>query len=188
STMSSTVTTAEQLLELKERGCRHELVRGELRRSPFLMHVQGQLVAELAMHLSGFARDQAIGEVLPATGFLIERDPDTVRAPNIAFVRNDRLPPAQWPGFVPGPPDLAVEVISPDDAYTEVHDKVLSWLEHGTRLVWVVDPWAKRATVYRSRDDVSVLGANEELRGDDVLPGFTVALRELFPAGCGPTA
>jgi Uma2 family endonuclease len=144
-----TITTAEELLSLREPSCRHELVRGQLRRSPFLTHVQGQVAAELATHLGNYATNHAIGEVLPGTGFLIERHPDTVRAPIVAFVRRDRLPREFSTGFFPGPPDLAVEVTSPNDTYTEVHEKVMSWLEHGTHLVWVIDPVARRATVYR---------------------------------------
>jgi Uma2 family endonuclease len=105
-----------------------------------------------------------------------------VLAPDFAFVRRALVPREVTPGFFPGPPDFAVEVVSPSDTLTAVHEKALSWLEHGTRLVWVVDAKAHRVTVYRSKEDVCVFGVHDTVGGGDVLPGFSVAVRALFPA------
>jgi Uma2 family endonuclease len=175
------ITTAEDLLSIREPGFRHELVRGELRRMSPAGHWHGGVGMVLAELISRHVREHRLGRAYMAeTGFVLSRNPDTVLAPDISFVRQERLPRAFSPGYFPGPPDLAVEITSPNDTYTAVHEKALSWLEHGTRLVWVVDPVAKRATVYRSRDDVRLLGPDDELAGDDVLPGLTVPLRDLF--------
>ncbi|HEU4417445.1 MAG TPA: Uma2 family endonuclease, partial [Planctomycetota bacterium] len=114
------------------------------------------------------------------TGFLLARSPDTVLAPDLSFVCTERLPPARTRGYFPGPPDLAVEVRSPDDTRRKVHKKALSWLRHGARMVWVVDPMAESVTVYRGRDDVDELGEEDEAQGGDVVPGFCVRVRDLF--------
>ena len=101
------------------------------------------------------------------------------RAPDVAFVREDRL---DFDGtrFAPLAPDLAVEVLSPSNTVSEIHDKVLDYLEAGTRLVWVVDPASRTVTVYRSRDEIRLLRADDEIDGADVLPGFHRRVAELF--------
>lgn len=104
-----------------------------------------------------------------------------MRAPDASFVAAARMPRQVSAGFFPGPPDLAVEVVSPGDSYSDVHEKALSWLAHGTRAVWVVDPGARRVTVYRSPGDVRALAADETLTGDDVVPGFAIPVHALFP-------
>ena len=115
------------------------------------------------------------------TGFLISRKPDTVRAPDCAFVRNERIPPTGIPKkYWPFAPDLAVEVLSPSDTASEVIEKIDEWLAAGTRLVWVVDPEKKAVTVYRPGRQPQTLRAHEDLIGDDVLPGFEVRVSEIF--------
>ena len=120
---------------------------------------------------------------LAETGFLLARNPDTVLAPDISFVRTERLPTAAAEGFFPGPPDLAVEVISPGDRRTEIAQKVRRWLGHGTRLVWVVDPVARTVAVHEPSGTVRLLGTEDRLTGGDVVRGFAVRVRELFPSG-----
>ena len=178
-----TITTAEGLLSLYEPGFRHELVRGELRRMSPAGHWHGGVAGRLATFVGRHVYEQRLGLAYGAeTGFLLARNPDTVLAPDLAFVCRARLPLELTSGFFPGPPDFAVEVVSVNDTFTAVHEKALCWLEHGTRLVWVVDPKAQRVTVYRSVGDVAVFGVLDTLGGGDVLPGFSVAVRELFPA------
>lgn len=188
---SPTVTTAEQLLGLHGQGRRHELVRGELRVMSPAGYWHGSVGMLLAERLARHVREHRLGVAfLAETGFLLERDPDTVRAPDVAFVRNDRLPDPPEPGYFPGAPDLAVEVTSPNDTFTAVHEKAIEWLEHGARMVWVIDPVARRATVYRGLDDVRIVSGSGELIGGDVVPGFAMRLDELWqltaPSPSGP--
>jgi Uma2 family endonuclease len=114
-------------------------------------------------------------------GFRLTTDPDTVRAPDVAFVRHDRLPVGEAArGFFQGAPDLAVEVISPNDLYTEVDEKVGEWLEHGTRMVFVVNPRRQTVAVHRPGQPVRVLGIDDTLDGEDVIPGWIFPIRNLF--------
>jgi Uma2 family endonuclease len=99
----------------------------------------------------------------------------------VAFVRRDRLPPlGSRRGFFPGAPDLAVEVISPNDLYTEVDEKVGEWLDHGTQIVFVVNPRRRTVAVHRPGQPVRILGIDDTLDGEDIVPGWTLAVRDLF--------
>lgn len=127
-------------------------------------------------------RANKLGRVYAAeTGFRLALDPDTVRAPDVAFVRQERIEEVgKVEGYWPGAPDLAVEVISPGDLYTEVEEKVFTWLEGGTRLVIVVDPRRRTAAVFPGKEDIRVLTDGEMLQGGEVVPGWEVAVEELF--------
>ena len=172
--------TAEQLLQLPDDGMRHELVEGELRTMAPAGARHGLIAAALLVRVGSFVEERRSGAVLAAeTGFRLRRDPDTVRAPDVAFVRADRLAEAEVPGFAELAPDLVAEVVSPNDRAAEVTGKALAWLDAGVRLVWVVDPEIRTVTVYR-RDGVTVLRAGDVLDGEDVLPGFVLPLPELW--------
>ena len=128
-------------------------------------------------------KDHGLGTVLGAeTGFTLSRDPDTVRVPDIAFIRRDRLPVELPEGYWPAAPDLAVEVVSPNDTIREVDEKAKAWLAAGTMMVWVVNPAWHTVTVYRSATDIKTLTEDDELTGDDVLPGFRCRIAEIFTA------
>ena len=114
------------------------------------------------------------------TGFLIERDPDTVRAPDVAFVSAARTPEIGRRGYVPFAPDLAVEILSPGDRPSEVLEKVAAWLGAGTRLVWVIDPDRGNARVHRADGSTSIVPEDGALDGEDVLPGFNCPLAEVL--------
>ena len=169
--------TAERFAELGEG--RRELVRGvSIEMSPTGGR-HGRLTALLTTFLSGHVEAHGLGAVYGAeTGFLIERDPDTVRAPDVAFVAAGRV--VDTDEFLPLAPDLAVEVLSPSDRYGEVDDKVHQWLAAGARQVWVVDPAAQRVHVFRAEDHPLDLGPGDTLDGAPVLPGFTLRIDELF--------
>ena len=116
------------------------------------------------------------------TGFILERDPDIVRAPDAAFVASGRIPETGVPvGYWPFAPDLAVEVVSPSDRLADVHAKIVDYLAAGTRLVWLVEPETRMVHVYRSTRQVDVLGTDDALDGGDVLPGFRTPVQHLFP-------
>jgi Uma2 family endonuclease len=132
--------------------------------------------------MAAYVLQTGVGETfLPDTGFLLSRDPDTVRAPDISFIRKDHLP-AEPPedAFWPGPPDLAVEVVSPGDTFREVAEKVEAWLAAGAMMVWVVDPQWRTVSVHRPAAELRTLTEKDELGGEDVLPGFRCRVGEIF--------
>lgn len=174
--------TADELLRMPNDGFRYELVRGEIRKMTPAGGEHGRVGANLMIPLGAYVRAHRLGAVyLAETGFKLASDPDTVRAPDVSFIRSERVQAlGVVRGYVPGPPDLAVEVVSPGDTYTEVGEKVLQWLDAGTRMVIVVDPWKRWVTVYHSRDDIHVLGEDGVLDGGDVVPGWSMQVGELF--------
>jgi len=174
--------TADELLAMPDDGYRYELVEGELRRMSPAGDEHGQVGMELAIPLGSHVKKNKLGKLyLAETGFLIRTNPDTVRAPDIAFVRMERI--KQTPGikgYRVGAPDLAVEVVSPGDTVNEVEDKVAEWLEGGARMVWVVSPKLHAVTVYRSLSDIVTLTAKDKLDGGKVVPGFEINVAEIF--------
>ena len=181
-TTTDLLATAEDLLCMPSDGFRYELVRGEVRKMAAAGHRHGRVAINLTVPLAAHVRARGLGAVYAAeTGFKLAADPDTVRAADAAFVRRDRVEEVgDSEGFWPGAPDLAVEVVSPSDRYTEVQEKVLEWLEAGTRIVIVIDSEDKTVTVYRSRAEVRVLGVDDMLEGGDVVLGWSMPVRELF--------
>jgi len=182
--MSTTKTlfTADELLHMPDDGYRYELVKGELLRTAPAGSEHGVTVVDITLPLALFVKAHHLGIVFGAeTGFKIACDPDTVRAPDVAFIHRDRIPGSGIPkSFWPGAPDLAAEVVSPGDTYTEVEDKVYEWLDAGTRMVIVANPRNRTLKVYRSRTEVTLLSESDELGGGDVVSGFKVAVSELF--------
>jgi Uma2 family endonuclease len=173
-------STASELFEMPDDGFRYELVKGELRKMSPAGCEHGAVVFNLTGLLAPHIRN--IGQGFGAeTGFKIASDPDTVRAPDVSFVRRERIPEAGIPkNFWEIAPDLAVEVVSPGDTYDEVDEKVNDWLDAGTRAVWVVNPRKRLVSVYRSVKDVTILTEEDLLDGGDVLPGFSCKVSEIF--------
>jgi Uma2 family endonuclease len=174
--------TAEELLRMPDDGFRYELVCGELRKMPPAGHVHGRLAATLTASLVRYVTANQLGAVYAAeTGFILRRNPDTVRAPDVAFIRQQRVQEVgDVAGYWPGAPDLAIEVVSPSDSYAEVEEKVFEWLEAGTLMVLVVNPRRRSVTVYRSLADIIVLTQNDALDGGDVVPGWTMPVKDIF--------
>ena len=175
------VTTAEQLLVLRDPPWQHELWRGELRRMTPPGHWHGDLCALLAEFLGHHVRTRKLGKAYGNdTGFVLARDPDTVLGPDIAFVRKERLPKRRTRGYFEGPPDLAIEVRSPSDSRRALTAKARTWLAHSTPEVWVVDPEDETIKVFRGAASPTLLQATDTLRGSGELADFTLPLRELF--------
>jgi len=169
--------TAEELLHLNRPNARTELVQGALvvREPAAFRH--GAVAAALTLTIGNFVGRHALGVVVAAeTGFTLHRDPDTVRAADVAFIARDRVPDPESRGFAELAPDLVVEVLSPDDRPGDVLTKVADWLTAGSRLVWVVDPQRREARVYRADGSAARVEADGALEGEDVLPGFSCEL------------
>jgi Uma2 family endonuclease len=174
--------TAEELLRLSTTGRRYELVKGELFEMPPAGGRHGSIAMRIGIVLGSYVRANGLGEVFAAeTGFILRRDPDTVRAPDAAFVARERLPTGELPpGYLEMVPDLAVEVVSPGDSAREVREKVDDWMQAGVRLLWAIDPATRSVTVYRSTDDFSVLSEDDNLDGGQVIAGFSANIKDLF--------
>ena len=183
--MSATLTrpvTADELLAMPDDGYRYELVKGELRKMAPTGDEHGDVTMELAGALHQHVKKHHLGKVYAAeTGFKLESDPDTVRAPDIAFVSRVKIEKTgRLKGFRSGAPDLAVEVLSPSDRVSRVERKVAQWLEGGSRMVWVVSPKLHTITVYRALTDIVTLTEKDKLDGADVVPGFRMNVAEVF--------
>ena len=174
------VITAEELLNYPDPG-RYELVRGVPRVSEPPGGVHGRLAIKLGARLDAHVTRLGLGTVLVEAGYVLKREPDTVRGPDVSFVSAARLPPEQIPEqFISGPPDLAVEILSPGDHWAEIEEKVADYLAGGARRVWLVDPRERRLIVRYADRPSRVLADGDILEGEDVVPGFTLDLAELF--------
>ncbi len=135
-------------------------------------HVATQIIASL----SSYVKQRKLGRVYASeTGFRISRQPDTVRAPDAAFVRAERVVPG--PTFIDGAPDIAFEVTSPGDTYSEIEAKTLDWLRAGVRAVVIVDPQTKTVRVHRAAEGVAV---SDAIALEDIIPGWRLPLSDLF--------
>ena len=181
--------TAEELLDNPVPNMRTELVNGRLivREPAGLQHgdIAARLLIAIGSHLTaervGLGLAAARGRLLAAeTGFTLRRGPDTVRAPDVSYVSVQRWPKEVTRGFAEFAPDLAIEVLSPGDRAGEVLAKIGDWLNAGSQLVWVIDPARSEARVYRADGSESIIGANGALDGENLLPGLSIALRDLL--------
>ncbi|HEU4714113.1 MAG TPA: Uma2 family endonuclease [Pyrinomonadaceae bacterium] len=175
--------TAEELMKLPMgEGFRYELIDGELITMPASGYPHGRATARLAGPLEQFVFEHDLGEVFAAeTGFKLTSNPDTVLAPDISFITKQRH--EEWgepPGFLPGSPNLVVEVLSPDDRPSEVKAKTSLWFSGGAGQVWIVNPKNRTVTIHRSLSDSITFSGSDELEADDILPGFRISLDRIF--------
>lgn len=174
--------TADELLRLKLPGDkRTELIRGRLvvRDPGGALH--GAVANRIAYRITAHVEAHDLGRVYAAeTGFKIESDPDTVRAPDVSFITKARVPEVEPRGYPNWAPDLAVEVLAHDDHPADTLEKVAHWLKAGVRLVWVMDADKRTGRVYRADGSEALLGPNDALDGEDVLPGFRCPLVDLW--------
>jgi Uma2 family endonuclease len=175
----ATRLTAEDLGALPEEQ-RGELIRGEMTPpTPPRGNPQWTIVGRLIGELGRVAKERHLGDVGPSGGFILGRDPDTVLAPDVAFVRAGRLP-ADQTGFMPLAPDLAVDVISPANSAPDMSRRVRLSLDAGVRLVWIVDPYERTVTAYAPDRTARIFVDEETLDGGDVLPGFELPVGQVF--------
>ena len=174
--------TADDLAKQPDDGTRYELVKGVLQKMPPAGFEYGICAAEIGSKLNVYVKTHKLGYVCGAeTGFKIAQNPDTVRAPDAAFVGQVAIEQQGIVrGYWEGAPDLAVEVISPGDTYAEVAEKVEEWLTAGCRMVWVINPRRATVEVYRSNEDFTVLHGADTLDGGDVVEGFRCQVQDIF--------
>lgn len=174
--------TAQELLRYRNEPYRQELIAGRLYEMEPPGAEHGIVAMRIGTMLLRHVEDRELGLAFAGEiGFRLAADPDTVRAPDAGFIARDRVEAIGIPrGYWPGPPDLAIEVVSPNDRHSAVESKALDWLAAGARAVVVVDPTRRSATVYRGRHDIRVLEADEPLEIGDVVPGWAPRVAEFF--------
>jgi Uma2 family endonuclease len=175
--------TAEDLWNMPDNGKGYELIRGELHPMAPAGQEHSNLGIVLGSLLHAFVRKNQLGAVTGSDGgYILAKSPETVRAPDLGFVRQERLAGGRTTAkYFEGAPDLAVEIISPTDSYQDIDEKVQEFLDAGTKLVWVVSPKKKTITIYRSNQKMALITKpGDVLEGEDVLPGFSVRLDEIF--------
>ena len=187
-TTEAKLLTAADLLRLDGEGERGELIRGVLCETMSTGELHGKIVMNLGIELGMYVKARELGTLFASdSGVWLERDPDTVREPDLAFTSVERLPLDAWnTGYSEVVPDLVVEVASPGDGRRELHDRAYMWLSHGVRLVWVVQPGTRTIDVYRPDQAVLTLSPQDSLDGMDVLPGFMCSVSEVFGPSAAP--
>ena len=183
--MATTMTkllTAADLLRLDGQGVRGELIQGVLHETMPAGYAHGKIVTKLVFLLNTFIIPRKLGSLTASdSGVWLERDPDTVREPDIAYFSAAKIPlDALDTGYAEVPPDLVVEIVSPSNSRREVYDKARMWLGYGVALVWVVQPDTRTVDVHRLGRAVATRTENDTLNGLDVLPGFTCAVSDIF--------
>jgi len=179
-TIAESITTADQLFHASDLG-RCELLRGELIMMSPAGSKHGMIALRIGRLLSNFVEPRGLGIILVAeTGFRVGSNPDTVLAPDAAFIARERLGENLPDGYFPGAPDLAVEVLLPNDRAGEVFHKVQDWLGAGSAAVWVVDPKTQTVTIYGADRRAAMLTSSEAIPGGDLLPGFSASVAEIF--------
>lgn len=173
--------SVEEFAKLPEEdGYRIELVRGMMVREPQPGGRHGRLVTRILRSLDAHTRQTGAGEVLTHMGFRLPTTPPSVRGPDVAFLRAERVPDEMPVGFWEGAPDLAVEVLSPSNRWSQIEEKVADYLDSGAAAVWVVDGAKQRVHAYHSADSALVLSGDDVLEDTELLPGFRLAMGELF--------
>ena len=181
-TPSTKLLTAADLLRLYSEGVRGELVRGELRETVASGIEHGEIVVNLVVEMKSFIKPRRLGRLFASdSGVWLERDPDTVREPDIGFVSSEKIPPGvRVIGYSEQVPDLVVEVKSPSDSLRYMTERAEMWKGHGVGLIWIVYPDTRTVVVYSDDGLVTTLGEGDSLVGGSVLPGFSCAVSDIF--------
>lgn len=174
--------TADELLAMPDSRWGYELVRGKLKKYMPAGNLHGYIASKIGAFLTIFVEENKLGAVFAAeTGFTIFNNPDTVRAPDSAFVSNEKLAKHGISrSFFPDAPDLAVEVVSPNDRKKDIEEKVQDYLTAGVKLIWIFYPQKQIVAVYRQNGNASVLFETDTLDGEDVIPNFRLPLEKIF--------
>ena len=181
-TTKAKLLTADDLLRLDSEGIKGELIMGVLHKKVSSGQEHGEIAANFVMTVGPFIKSRRLGRVFCSdTGVLLERDPDTVREPDVAFISAERQPlDVRERGYSQVVPDLVVEIVSPSDRPIPVYDKAQMWLRHGALLVWIIDPEARSVTALPQSGPTRTYTEDDTLDGGDVLPGFTCPVQDIF--------
>jgi Uma2 family endonuclease len=180
-TLPERMITGEELFAMGDIGPA-ELVRGEVVRQMPTGHSHGIIESLITFFLTHFVRQHRSGHVMNGeVGIYIQRNPDTVRAADVAFISNERYQQVQSPSYLDVAPELVVEIMSPSDSWSDVHEKLADYFVAGVTTIWVVDPQLEQIHIYRALDEVTLLTKADELTGGEILPGFQVPLTDVFP-------
>lgn len=181
-TSSPKLVTAEELQELSANGFYGELVRGELVELMRPGYRHNKIMGLVTFVLMSFVLPRSLGTVLPGDlGVLVEREPDTVRAPDVAFYSSAAVElDEDIPGYAELPPDLAVEIRSPNDSLPDMERRARMWLDYGVPLVWVLIPESRTLDIYRPNAEAVSLTAEGAVSGEDILPEFSCRVGDLF--------
>jgi Uma2 family endonuclease len=178
--IQTSLLTAEEFAQLTDENAR-ELIDGVVYLAPPPEPWHGETAGTVFLELGTYIRQQRLGRSYAAeTGFVIRRNPDVVRAPDFAFVREERAPTRRH-GYLDLVPDLVAEVVSPSDSANYLQRKMQAWLEAGVQMGLVLYPPTENLAIYRPGRDIRLLGPDDTFDGEDILPGFTCPVRNLFP-------
>jgi Uma2 family endonuclease len=174
--------TAEEFEALLNDGKRYELIDGELREMPPTAHWHGEVESKLVIRLGSHVEAHRLGIIsCGETLFIVRRNPDRVRAADITFIRQERVPPLEARQHIMEViPDLVVEILSKHDTVAEINDKIDDWLNAGVQMLWIADPFRRTVTIYQPGRDPVLLGERAILEGDPVVQGFRCAVAEIF--------
>ena len=181
-TAKKKLLTAEDLLALQSKGVKGELIRGVLFETVSTGIEHGEIAANFAGEMRGFVRPRQLGRIVTSdSGIRLEKNPDTVREPDVAFISAERLPlGTRVSGYSEVAPDLVVEIVSPSDTLREIYDKARMWLSFGVLLVWVADPETRTVSIHQSEHPIATMTDVDTLDGSTVLPGFTLPVAVVF--------
>lgn len=182
-TVEQQLMTAKEFMELPDPpdGSQQELWKGVVITMPPPGGEHGACCLEIGRRVANVVAEKKLGTVTSNdSGFIGETDPDSVFGPDIGFWSKERLPKAPK-GYIDIPPDLAIEVVSPSDTHNRLQRKTMEYLKCGVKLIWVVNPELRTVTVYRSLDQLRILDEHQTLSGEEILPGFSCKVSELFP-------
>ena len=172
--------TGEELSQIPDLGpC--ELVKGRIVPMPPTNHIHGEVETDVSTELKIYARRTGRGRVMGGeVGIYVRRDPDTVRAADVLYISHERYSRHTSASYLDVPPELVVEILSPDDLWSEVMEKLEEYLSAGVDAVWILDPRRKTVFSYRSLTQAQRFEEGQTLRDEELLPGFSIAVSDLF--------
>ena len=177
---TATVLTLREFEELADDGKRHELNQGELVSVTHPKFRHSWVAQNIHDALSAYVKEKKTGRVFFEVAYLLAQDPPTLRIPDVSYLSQERIQQASSDGYVPGGPELAVEVVSPSDSADDLQEKIEQYLASGSQVVWVVYPKTRTVNVFRQAAASAPLGEDDLLEEPHLFPGWSIPVTELF--------